>query len=246
VEPVIQVNPGYNPFDQPAPPDSRPPQPSGYAKPGDVTGWEQLYAGLENTNVSPSEIQPPDSPSFLQFKNRYILIPVKSGIMVVHQARALERILYEEFRSSQGETAGEGQQLLYPVTFELNPGDISLLTGIREELASIGFDIQPFGGQSVILRAVPASSGIADPKELIGTLLEELRNETPDISQLLKDSVIQKVARLSARSFTRLLKDEEVRALIDRLFACREPQFTPGGKPVLTIMKTEEIEKRLG
>jgi len=160
--------------------------------------------------------------------------------------RAYERILYEEFLENAQGQAGTGQHVLFPVTFELTPADLSLLSAISDDLAAIGFDLQPFGGNSVILRATPASADIGDPKELIEKLLEDVKNDTSDVNSLIGDAIARKVARLSARSFVRFLHDEEIQALIDRLFACRDPQFTPGGKAVLTILQMEELEKRLG
>ncbi|MFH0762022.1 MAG: DNA mismatch repair endonuclease MutL [Bacteroidota bacterium] len=245
VEPGIKVNPEYNPFDPQSFTGTRPPLMDTVPKQGSVTGWEQLYAGLQQKKEPAPEIVIPESRSFLQIKNKYVLLPVKSGIMVINQARAFERILYEELQRGTKEPAGTGQQILFPVTFELNPVDLNLLTGIADELAAIGFDIQPFGGNSVILSAVPASLQISNPKELIEKLLEDIKNESPDMATRIHDRLIRNVARLSARSFVRALMDEEVQALIDRLFACREPQFTPGGKAVLTILQMDELEKRL-
>ncbi|MFA5816939.1 MAG: hypothetical protein WC865_15130, partial [Bacteroidales bacterium] len=128
--------------------------------------------------------------------------------------------------------------------FELNPVDLNLLLDVSDELTAIGFDIQPFGGQSVIMRSVPASVDASDPKALIEGLLEQLKNETPDLAGQYSEQVAKTAARVSSLSFIRSLHDEEVKVLIDRLFACREPQFTPGGKPVLTILQMEEIEKK--
>lgn len=246
VEPGIRVNPDYNPFD-PQPFTGQPPAATGnFTKQPSVTGWEQLYSGVEQKSESAPEKVVPEARSFLQIKNKYVLLPVKSGIMVINQARAFERILYEELNQAGSEPAGTGQQILFPVTFELNPVELNLLTSLTDELAAIGFDIQPFGGNSVILRAIPAALGVNDPKELIERLLEDIRNESPDMTTRIHDRLIRNVARLSARSFVRYLADQEVQALIDRLFACREPQFTPGGKAVLTILQMDELEKRLG
>jgi DNA mismatch repair protein MutL len=185
-----------------------------------------------------------DTRASLQLKNKYLLIPVKSGIMVVNQVRAYERILFEDFMRNKTEPGGVRQQVLFPFTFELNPVDLNLLLDVSDELTAIGFDIQPFGGQSVIMRSVPASVDASNPKALIEGLLEQLKNETPDLAGQYSEQVARTAARVSSLSFIRALQDEEVQVLIDRLFACREPQFTPGGKPVLTILQMEEIEKR--
>jgi DNA mismatch repair protein MutL len=242
--PVIPVNQDFNPFHSDEEPryqdyrkDFRPQETR-------MAGWEQLYMQSQNP------VQPglsgfgQDNRSGLQFKNKYILVPVKSGIMVVNQARAYERILFEDFMRTMSGSGGIRQQVLFPSTFELNPVDLNLLSEVSDELAAIGFDIQPFGGQSVIMRSVPASVDASDPKALIEGLLEQLKNETPDLAGQFSEQVARSAARVSSLSFIRTLQEEEIKVLIDRLFACREPQFTPGGKPVLTILQMEEIEKR--
>ncbi len=164
--------------------------------------------------------------------------------MMVNYARAFERILFEDFMRNMIEPGSISQQVLFPVTFELNPVDLHLLLDLSDELTAIGFDIQPFGGQSVIVRALPASVDTNDPKSLIEGLLEQLKNETPDLAGQYKEQVAKSAARVSSLAFARPLHDAEVQGLIDRLFACREPQTTPGGKAVLTILQMEEIEKR--
>ncbi len=243
--PTIPVNHEFNPFnsdERPWSPDPRMGYPQRQAQ---VTGWEQLYAPVQNQEEPALADMSQDTRVSLQIKNKYILIPVKSGIMIVNQVRAYERILFEDFMRNMNEQSGIRQQVLFPFTFELNPVDLNLLLDVSDELTAIGFDIQPFGGQSVIMRSVPASVDASDPKALIEGLLEQLKNETPDLAGQYSEQVAKTAARVSALSFIRTLQDEEIKVLIDRLFACREPQFTPGGKPVLTILQMDEIEKRL-
>jgi DNA mismatch repair protein MutL len=250
--PGIEINPDFNPFNPPDRDTPRNSGPSEWRRQEAMTGWEALYSGLNQDHGTLDLSQPktepvqPESPTLIQIKGKYVLTPVKSGIMVISQSRAMERILYEEFLDNQGIHAGNGQTVLFPSTFELNPVDFNLLLSITDELSSFGFDIQPFGGHSVIIRALPSAMDAGDPKDLIEKLLEEVRNETPDISSLLGDVVARKLARIASRSFIRTLNEEEMKGLIDRLFACREPQFTPGGKAVLTIVGMDEIERKLG
>jgi DNA mismatch repair protein MutL len=242
--PVIPVDTSFNPFDSNDQPWGRDPRGDFQSRQQQVTGWEQLYSPLQKQEEPSLAGLSQDTRASLQLKNKYILIPVKSGMMIVNQMRAYERILFEDFMRNMSESGGVSQQVLFPVTFELNPVDLNLLLDVSDELAAIGFDIQPFGGQSVIMRSVPAQVDASDPKSLIEGLLEELKNETPDIAGQFNEQVAKTAARVSSLSFVRTLQDEEIKVLIDRLFACREPQFTPGGKPVLTILQMEEIEKR--
>jgi len=242
--PIIQVNHDFNPFDGDSQPWSHDQRPGFQPHPAQVTGWEQLYTPLQKQEEPGLTGLNQDTRASLQLKNKYLLIPVKSGIMIVNQVRAYERILFEDFMRNKTDPGGVRQKVLFPFTFELNPVDLNLLLDVSDELTAIGFDIQPFGGQSVIMRSVPASVDASNPKALIEGLLEQLKNETPDLAGQYSEQVARTAARVSSLSFIRTLHDEEVQVLIDRLFACREPQFTPGGKPVLTILQMEEIEKR--
>jgi DNA mismatch repair protein MutL len=247
--PTIQVNHDFNPFNSGDEPWNSDPRTGPLSRQAQVTGWEQLYSPSQKQSQDQEQAELAglhhDTRISLQFKNKYILVPIKSGLMIVNQVRAYERILFEDFLRNMNEPGGIRQQVLFPFTFELNPVDLNLLLDVSDELTAIGFDIQPFGGQSVIIRSVPASVDASDPKALIDALLEQLKNETPDLAGQYSEQVAKTAARVSSLSFTRPLHDQEVQVLIDRLFACREPQFTPGGKPVLTILQMEEIEKRL-
>ncbi len=242
--PTIQVNHDFNPFHSDDQPWNHDPRTEFQPRQAQVTGWEQLYTPSQSREQPGLTEIVQDTRASLQLKNKYIMIPVKSGLMVVNQVRAYERILFEDFMRNMTETSGVRQQVLFPFTFELNPVDLNLLLDVSDELTAIGFDIQPFGGQSVIMSSVPASVDASDPKALIEGLLEQLKNETPDLAGQFSEQVAKTAARVSSLSFIRPLHDEEVQVLIDRLFACREPQFTPGGKPVLTILQMEEIERR--
>jgi DNA mismatch repair protein MutL len=240
--PTIEVNHEFNPFETGDQRWNQYPPPAFQPHRMEVTGWEQLYATQQDPTGITGMNQ--DTRTSLQLKNKYIMIPVKSGIMIVNQARAYERILFEDFMRNINESGGVRQQVLFPFTFELNLVDLNLLLDVSDELTAIGFDIKPFGGQSVIMSSIPASVDASDPKALIEGLLEQLKNETPDLAGQFSEQVARTAARVSALSFVRPLHDTEAQVLIDRLFACREPQYTPGGKPVLTIFQMDEIEKR--
>lgn len=244
--PTIRVNHEFNPFegnDQHGKQDLR--SEMNFRQPT-VSGWEQLYPPKQEQQQEQAEMGElrQDLRAGMQIKNKYIMIPVKSGIMMVHQARAYERILFEDFLRNMNEPGGVKQKVLFPFTFELNPVDLNILMDVSDELSAIGFDIQPFGGQSAIMSSVPASVDASDPKALIEGLLEQLKNETPDLAGHYSEQVAKTAARVSSLAFIRALQPEEIQVLIDRLFACREPQFTPGGKPVLTILPMDEIERR--
>lgn len=250
VPPMISVNPDYNPFEQGASAGDREwTSNSRYTKPI-PEGWQKLFATSDpNKHIDSLDQQdrldvPSESRNWIQLKNKYIIMPVKSGVMVLNQQRAMERILFEEFLKHQG-GSGNSQQLLYPVTFEVNQADLSLLEGMLPELRAIGFDLEPFGGQSVIIRGVPSLLENQDPRVLIEKLLEINRSETGLPEEQIRQQIARNLASVSSRSAVRAMAEAEMQVLIDRLFACTHPQYDPGGRLVLTILTVEELEKRL-
>lgn len=243
-QPPIPIDPEYNPFEKGG--QGRELNPlGGYGpKPAALQGWEKLYEKPSSREETLIPQKGQETKTCFQIKNRYILVPVKSGLLIINQSRALERILFEEFLREMNESVGPSQQVLFPTTFDLGRADLNLLLDIRDELASIGFDLEPFGGQSVIIRGIPASIENQDARSLIEQLLDQIKNETADPAEQLRERIARNVARLSSQSFARQLGEQEMQVLVDRLFACRQPQFTPAGKPVLTILQMEELEKR--
>lgn len=233
--PEIRINSDYNPFKEGA----------GMAKPS-PEAFSLPHPGF----TDPDEPQPqlnmrlPDTPAGIQIKNKYILIPVKSGIMLIHQARAWERIIYEEFIHAPATQGHASQKFLFPETIELSRIDLEILEVVQPGLLELGFDIEPFGGNSIIIRALPEILSGQDPKSTLELLLEGIRSETLNLKSSLHETLARQLARLSSQNQHRALDEQERRFIIDRLFACREPQLTPEGKPVLTILQIEEIDKR--
>jgi len=258
--PEIKVDPTYNPF------ESRPVSKnySGSAntfqqKPAErpnVTNWQSLYKGLENqTEINPEipDREPVQirieeqqtSRSSIQFKNKYILTPVKSGLMVIDQKRAHERILYERLLQVLENHEVASQQQLFPETFELNASDATLLASILPDLRALGFDIREFGKYTFIINGTPGVLNTSTPVEIIECLLEEYKNSPVNLQEKARETVAISLAQASAIPYGQTLKPNEVNELIDNLFACQTPNFSPKGKKVLAIMPIDDFEKIL-
>lgn len=258
--PEIKINPNYNPFD--TQPVTRNYSGSGggfSSRPiekAQVANWQSLYKGLEN-DLSEKADLPVDEPvqarmeeqqitkSFVQFKNKYILTPVKSGLMVIDQKRAHERILYERLMQVLETNEVASQQQLFPETFELNASDATLLVSILPELRALGFDIREFGKNTFIINGTPGVLNTSSPVEIIESLLEETKNSPVNLQEKARETVAISLAQASAISYGVTLKSNEINDLIDNLFACQTPNFSPKGKKVLSIMPLEDFEKLL-
>lgn len=259
VFPDIQINPEYNPFNE---------QKTGsfggsYSKifPGankNLKHWEDLYEGVQlklkpedqnkgalnrNTELNSQSKEQFAGKKTLQLKQKYILTPVKSGLMVIDQKRAHERILFERFMEVLKSDSVACQQQLFPQTIELNPTDSALLNNILDDLLSLGFDIREFGKNTFIVNGTPGVLDVSSPGLIVEKLLEEYKNSPVNARSKAKEQIAISLAKAAALGYGTELKQEEIVHLIDNLFACATPNFSPDGKKVLTIIPIEDIEK---
>jgi len=258
--PEIKVNPNYNPFETQTPAKSHTGGSSSFSsKPlerTNTTNWQSLYKGLEpnfDSNPEKQEDEPVQfrmeeqqtAKSSVQFKNKYILTPVKSGLMVIDQKRAHERILYERLIQVLENNEVASQQQLFPETFELNASDATLLASILPDLRALGFDIRDFGKNSFIINGTPGVLNASSPIEIIESLLEEYKNSPVNLQEKAREKVAVSLAQASAIPYGQVLKPGEISELIDNLFACQTPNFSPKGKKILSILPLEDFEKIL-
>jgi len=246
--PEIEINPDYNPFDQQWSADkSQAPRSPSMEK---LKNWELLYKG---TNEDLREISgqifaehttEPNLHKFVQLKNRYIVTPVKSGLLVIDQKRAHERILFDKYMATLSSGTRISQQDLYPATVKLNAADHSLLMEIFDDIYSLGFDIRDLGNQSIVINGLPADIKDKNPAELIDEFLEYYKQTESDIKSKAREKLALSMAKASSIPYHRTLDSKEMRELTDQLFACKEPALTPDGKKIYFIWQSEDLEKR--
>ncbi|MFV0267873.1 MAG: DNA mismatch repair endonuclease MutL [Draconibacterium sp.] len=258
--PDIKINPDYNPFDtdkQHSGGSYTPSSTTTFREKKNLDNWEDLYEGVQlkiktenepiavkqSVDFSEARAEHFTGKKVLQLKQRYILTPVKSGLMVIDQRRAHERILFEQFLEVLKSDSVASQQQLFPQTIELNPADAALLRSILEDLLSLGFDIREFGKDTFVINGTPGVLDVTSPELIVEKLLEEYKNSPVDARTKAKEQIALSLAKASALNYGIDLKQEEVDHLIDNLFACSTPNFTPDGKKVLNIISLEDIEK---
>ena len=179
----------------------------------------------------------------LQLKGKYILTPVKSGLMLIDQKRAQERILFEKFMQVLKSESVASQQQLFPQTIELNPVDATLLSEILDDLLKLGFDIREFGRNSFVINGTPGILDNPSPVGILEKVLEEYKSSPMDTGGKVREHVATSLARAAAVKYGTELKPEEMNHLIDNLFACEIPGYSPDGKPVLSIVPVDLIDK---
>ncbi len=255
--PEITVNPDYNPFDQERKSAAGNRNAPGWER-SNQAHWEDLYAGSANHESERDNLRLSfgdedangnsttdnfSGKKAMQLKQKFILSPVKSGLMVIDQKRAHERILFEKFLEVLKSEAVASQQQLFPQTIELDAGDATLLGEILEDLLALGFDIREFGRNTFIINGLPGVLDVASPEQILEKLLEEYKNSPVDARTKVREQVAISLAKASALNYGTPLKQEEIDHLIDNLFACSTPNYSPEGKKVLTIIPLEDFEK---
>jgi len=243
--PKIEINSQYNPF-------------SGEERYHDRSGsidrferentanWDKLYSTLEKENENPVQLEKisESQRKFFQVKNKYIICPVKSGLMLIDQKRAHERVLFERFLESLISNNAISQTDMFPVTMELNPSDYLVLKEIEKELELLGFTIQSSGKNTITIKGRPSGSNASDPCEMLEIMIEDYKNTESDPSTGAKEKVACAMASASAIPYGKTLNFKEMEDLFDALFACKTPNFSPKGRPVINIITIEEIDKK--
>ena len=241
--PRVQVNPTYNPFSSHN--ENRKP----------TRQWEKLYeqAAASQTNQSVPNTQNVQSSQNLfqeememssqhyQYKGQYILTAVQSGLMMIDQRRAHIRILYERYMKQMQEHNAATQGLLFPELLELSPSDAALLTGILDDVRALGFDITSLGGSSFSI--VGAPSGQSNPVAVVQQMVESVKQQDGAHADALHHQLALVLARHNAIEIGEVLTPVQMETLIGDLFQCDNPNLSPSGKTIITILQQEQIDK---
>lgn len=184
--------------------------------------------------------------NIISVQGAMLVTTVKSGLVLVHIRRAQERIWYERLLAEWNNGNTPSQQLLFPISYELAPQDAILLNDALADLARIGFDISPFGQNTFVVQGVPTGLPAGEEKNVLDEVVDQLKHEAPDAVARRTDMLLANMARRLSRNTDAIQHTEGQQALIDELFACSQPEYTPDGKKVFTMIKREALEGMLG
>ncbi len=185
-------------------------------------------------------------PPVWQLHNRYVVTPIRSGLLLVDQRAAHERILYEQALAALDGGMTLSQQLLFPITIEFPPADYALVLELADDLRKLGFDLAPFSGRTVTVQGVPTDVSRDSAQGLIEDVLERFKSYRDGLELGSRDSLAKSVARRRAMAPGAALSEEEARKLIDELFACTTPYTCPHGRPTMIKVSLDELERRFG
>ena len=245
--PQPKYNADYNPFKKPSVPE----------------GWTELYeaaiptvsqsdgaGSLFDNPDSPSLDEAPQtpliekSPSHYQYKGRYLMTAVKSGLMIIDQYRADVRVRYERYMEQFRQHSASTQRLLFPEAVQFAPSEAVVLEKILPELAGIGFEVSSLGGNSFAVNGMPAGLDGLHPVSLLRQLVADAASDV-QLSDLHARLALG-LARSAAIPYGQVLTNDEMESLINDLFSCSNVNYTPDGKAILSILPQTDIEHLLG
>ena len=259
--PEIAVDPSYNPFkSQNKPgggaahhhvPDNRP-----------MSNWDELFANFkrkkregleqqgansmaEDTSDAQQTVLPVDDVQsvYLQLKGRYILSPAKSGLMVIDQHRAHVRILFDRYIGQLHTGNLSSQAILFPEVLHLSAAQSVALQELLPEMEQMGFQLDSMGGNDWAVNAIPAGIEGVDPVAMVQQILESVDNGGMPVKRRIMEHLSLTVARSAAIPVGRTLQQEEMEVLVADLLRLPEPNYTPDGKTIITVIPMEQITK---
>ena len=260
--PCVQVNSGYNPFET-----------SSYKKPefdwsklyndfeGDRNAIRQgaeltgsfLASDISEPTIEADEVVVQDTSGSLfndvsnpcyQYKGKYIITSLKSGLALIDQHRAHVRILFDQYITNIRQQRGASQQVLFPEIVEFTASEATVLPTLLEDMRFIGFDLTNLGNNSYAINGLPAGVEKLDPVSLIRNMVDRVIDTGCEVHEEICDSLALSLAKAAAIRPGKILSGEEMDNLLASLFSCQESNLTPDGKTIISKLTDEELEKR--
>jgi DNA mismatch repair protein MutL len=225
--------------------------------------WQKLFDGSEQSRLLPKQENSPPiqalrfesamnqpeitgevikEKTIFQLHARYIVKQVKSGMMIVDQEAAHERILFEKFLEQVRNKSAQSQQSLFPQTVSFQPSDFALVLEMTQEIYALGFRFEIFGKNAVVVNGIPSHIASGREKELFEGLIEQFKINQSELALPINENLARALAKRASLKTGQRLAKEEMNALLDSLFACITPNYTPDGKPTFFIFELGKIE----
>ena len=259
--PKVEVDRNFNPFEQVQP--SKGSGKMDYEK-QDTSGWENLYVGLntgtddDQSSKATYESDSRNADLFehntahnkelgattYQLHQKYIVSTIKSGMVVIDQHRAHQRILYEELLHTITVKESVSQQLLFPLLFNYSPQELSVFEALRESLENTGFVFGKIEEETLEVIGMPIALSESEIPIVLEQLLSDLENEVPDVGFSQTDMLAKSIAKSTAVKMGAVLNTEEREHMVHRLFACKEPDVSPFNKVIFITVTLDELERQ--
>ncbi|MCL6296613.1 DNA mismatch repair endonuclease MutL [Jejuia spongiicola] len=258
--PTIEVDKSFNPFQE----ETQSKVKAATYKKESAASWENLYVGLESkgtkTQQDFSEVHFESEESTgsifdddkyvdkiqttYQLHNKYIVSTIKSGMLVIDQHRAHQRILYEDFLKNMTIKEAVSQQLLFPLQLHFSIQDIEIINQLKEDLEHTGFIFSSVNKESVEIIGVPVSVPESEVSIILEQLISDVENEVPDAHFSATDLLAKSMAKSLAIKTGQSLQKDEQEHLVNSLFACKEPNTSPTNRATFITMSVDELDKK--
>lgn len=272
--PTVQLDSGYNPFKASSAPSSySPSSPSSSPSPQKPEfDWTQLYQGFESDRdavrkdlemmgelieTDADEMPQPPAPSPVdeslfaetttpcyQYKGRYIVTSLKSGLALIDQYRAHVRILFDQYLNTMRQQKGASQQVLFPEIIEFTAAEAAVLPVLLDDMRFIGFDLSNLGNNSYAINGLPAGLENVDQVVLIKDIVNRAIETGCEVHEEICEAIALSLAKAAAIRPGKTLSADEMDHLIATLFSCPDSNLTPDGKTIISLLTDEELEKR--
>ena len=229
-----------------------------------VGQWDSLYVGLESKgnggetkfsqvefesepesgNLFQTDLKSQSQQTTYQLHNKYIISTIKSGMMILDQHRAHQRILYEGFLKSMTVKEAISQQLLFPLQLKFTASEMSFLKNLKEDLENTGFVFSNFSKEAIEITGVPINVSESEVEPIIDRLLGDIEREVPDANFSASDMLAKSMAKSLAIKTGRGMTFEEQEHLVNSLFACKEPSVAPDNRVTFITMSVADFDKK--
>ena len=197
-----------------------------------------------NNGVQAEIITPDMSSSMcMQMKGRYILSPIKSGLMIVDQHRAHVRVLFEQYIKQLDATTISSQRVLFPEVLQLTTSQNIILKELEPEMEKIGFNLAQLSGNDWSINAVPAGMENVNIKDTILQVIDEVSMGGTSITTKVYESIALRVAKSAAIPYGKTMLQEEMDTLLSKLLCLPNPNYTPDGKTIISVLSNDQLEK---
>ena len=254
-QPTVTVNADYNPFNSKSSNHQQPKET--ILQKHNKQNWESLYQNYTNTDYKAEnetlQVEKQLEQQQLGYENqtykgfqmygKYIISAHPSGLLVIDQQRAHERILFEHYIATKDRTTpSSSQQVLFPVTIELTPTNYLLMESLIPHFKLLGFEIEPFGKNTIVIQGTPAELGEFNTSEMIEGILETYKLNTFDVKLDPFENMCRSMAKSAGIKYGKTLENEEITLMLEHLFDCENPMYSPNGKPVIMEMSKIDLE----
>jgi len=241
--PKISVDLDFNPFKEEQQKEINFP----FKREKETQSWESLYTSVNTTDAQQNESlfehqQEEKTQKTFQIQRKYVMSLIKSGVVLINQSLAHQRVLYEEFLESITIREANSQQLLFPVKISFSSAEIEMIYTIRIELENAGFSFDQFTKDSVTIKGIPVSVTESKITIILEELLNDINLEVPDASFSHFDVMAKSFAKTLSIKTGTLLSEKEQESLVNNLFSCKEPTISPFGKATFKTLTLNQID----